>query len=293
MHAFQQNGSYSIRLAFRPAPSDRVSPSPTRLGMGTYRELLGDHPILNKNTIFQDHPRLNDQNTGYVKSVPNYSSKPFNSMKIPVYLCALLLVFTACRKDKEQIVEIPEPVEKTYEFPSDSGTYWVYEWFNVDSLGISTPVSLTDTLRITGDTTISGKEYVVYSGTKYGVPYTSYERDSSGFIVSPTGVIRHAISLTTDTLSRGEQGLLEYYRTVNPTIIYKSVPYGTYKVIQNQIHWSNLDGSPFNVCGDQEFIQYAYYDQYLGEIASQSLLLAEVVELCSYRERRLVDYYHP
>jgi hypothetical protein len=218
-------------------------------------------------------------------------------MKFLIPISILTVLILSCKKEQplinDQANDVDDNIETTHSLPSVVGAYWVYDWYLIDSLDQSCFISLTDTVTITGDTLINGDNYVIYSGTYYGNSFTSFQRDSLGFIISPNGSIYYSLELYADTLFSGQNNLHYYFKNVNPNITSIQVPFGSYNVIQNQLHWGNLDASPFTACGDQEFIEFSYYDQYLGEIASQTAFLSEAQFLCQYRERRLVDYYQP
>lgn len=113
-------------------------------------------------------------------------------------VCAL---FYSCKKNDET-PETPTPV--TYDSYSNLkvGNYWVYERFNLDTVGgIYTSLNVFDSSYIEKDTVVNGNTYyklmaINYPNTEY---IGEYLRDSLSFIVNLTGSIVFASQNFTDT----------------------------------------------------------------------------------------------
>jgi len=114
-------------------------------------------------------------------------------------LVLAISLFAACNKDKTN------PQEESNYFPMQIGNYWVYQHYNIDSLGNETDMNKTDSVIIKRDTIINNKQYFVLEGTNY--PYNGnrweildYLRDSSGYLVNFNGIIKCSENNFTDTL---------------------------------------------------------------------------------------------
>lgn len=104
----------------------------------------------------------------------------------------IFLVF-ACKKEsviKTDDTKVPEVSYPTY-MQLETGNYWVYERFNIDTNGQATALGIFDSCYVEKDTTINGKIY-----HKYVKPYfstslmiISFVRDSLHYIVNHEGGI--------------------------------------------------------------------------------------------------------
>jgi hypothetical protein len=110
--------------------------------------------------------------------------------------CFALFVITffiiSCKKDKTE--PAPVPVEYASPYPNYSqlkvGNYWVYQTYQVDTLGNSTCMFSLDSCYVEKDTLINGHIYFkVYRN--YYVPYliNLYIRDSLHYVVDAGGKI--------------------------------------------------------------------------------------------------------
>lgn len=70
----------------------------------------------------------------------------------------------------------------------------MYNTYRVDSNGVETLISVSDTLRIVGDTTMNGNTYTIKQIISYNGIVLSNEfiRDSSGYIVTAHGDIKYS-----------------------------------------------------------------------------------------------------
>jgi hypothetical protein len=132
-------------------------------------------------------------------------------------LLLLTLITISCKKEKDQIYPspIPESTAPNYGMLT-VGNYWVYERFEIDYLGVTTPMNVYDSCYISKDTIINGKTYYeMYRPNTYGSFY-SYLRDSAGCIFdhygrqrfSPTDFtsvfyIGYATARPSDTIAKG------------------------------------------------------------------------------------------
>lgn len=127
-------------------------------------------------------------------------------MRFSIYLGLVVVVtlFASCEKENSN-PPIDPVVEANY-FPLEIGNYWIYDHYDIDSLGNETKRNRTDSVILSRDTIINGNQYFVLEGTNY--PYDGGRwgivdvlRDSSGYIVSANGKIKFSVDNFTDTLA--------------------------------------------------------------------------------------------
>lgn len=219
-------------------------------------------------------------------------------MKSKLALLSLFFVLAviSCKKDNTDTpVDENEKITPTiysHTLPSTAGTYWVYETYTIDSLGAATATGIYDTTWITGDTVINGRTYHIYKGQ---APYawTSYMRDSLGYILSAPAQVAYHFLADTATISSGTDAQFGHYSLMNGGLVSKTVPFGTYSTVQLQTHWYNVNQDPFTSCGDQEYVELMHIDRQIGVVARQYSFITEIQDQCKYRELRLINYYHP
>jgi hypothetical protein len=139
-------------------------------------------------------------------------------MKKMILLLVLVTVAMACQK--EELPDNPEnpPVPEKNYYPLTIGSYWNYQSFEVDTNGIATALSYTDSVKITKDTIININTYKVFEGTNK--PFMDWGildivRDSSGYIVNIRGTIIFSPDNFADTLQQGV-----FYKTTNNDTLY-------------------------------------------------------------------------
>lgn len=146
-------------------------------------------------------------------------------------LALLIFVVTicSCKKEKDEIPTpaTPSTPATTNCFPLTTGSYWIYERFNLDTNGVETVVSV-DSSYISGDTVIAGNTFSIFVGDLLGPTYLNFRRDSSGYLVDQNGTIRGSNTNFTDTLWSGSiSGSGDfYYKMIPGTSL--SVPAGTF-----------------------------------------------------------------
>jgi hypothetical protein len=130
------------------------------------------------------------------------------SMKKNVIVISVFttLVASSCKKEKdlEPVVSettAPSANPNMYHFPLTIGSYWIYEDITVDSNNVIISHRGLDSVFVEKDTIINGKQYfkkkiVALNPTGYYVGWffenNLISRDSSGYIVNPTGkFIKH------------------------------------------------------------------------------------------------------
>ncbi len=114
-------------------------------------------------------------------------------MRNLIYLGALMVLFASC--EKSEPTEVVETKDSTNYFPMEIGNYWVYEVYEVDTLGNEENLGVLDSIVIVGDTVINNKNYFVFHGpVEYFRSFDTVQflRDSMGFVVNSCGTIKMA-----------------------------------------------------------------------------------------------------
>ncbi len=199
----------------------------------------------------------------------------------------LLIAFVACDKDNES-THIPDY------FPLSIGSYWIYNSYQIDSLGKEKLLGENDTFRIIGDTIIRGYVFSVYYGKQYvlpSLPIEQYFRDSSGYIVNEKGMIIFSQYNFTDTLFKNyfsgpNSNILEFGRIeVCPDAI--RVPAGIFEEVYNcKTTLTEYDPEEKQV-GTVDCL----YAPDVGRILRQNLFVNQFLSQKKYYEERLVNYH--
>lgn len=215
--------------------------------------------------------------------------------------CLLTFLIFSCSKD-DPIECRPYNTEGIvdWDYPTETGSFWVYEWFSLDSNGVETPMNNIDTVRIVGDSIVAGNTFAVYEEQFFGNSYnTILRRDSSGFIINHLGqqdysYVEFEEEYEPGTLNTGGLETLFLYNVMKDTrdsII--SVPAGDFSAVDREIHFY-YEGNPvLNPCGDTEFVDHRFHVPGIGEVKSTSYFVIEFQTNCSTIERRLVEYFIP
>lgn len=210
-------------------------------------------------------------------------------MKNILALTILSLLILSCKKDK--LTPLPQPAN-SYTHVSTVGSYWVYEWYDVDSTGNETPwnVSWKDTIRIVGDTTIHGEVFQHYKGKYRNTPTEYYNRDSSGYVVSPNGTIAYSYMGAPMSLSASNDGYMNqaYFIGANQTV---NTAFGSKEASTTYLEVSMVDGTPVNSCGDLSVRFYTYYVSGLGCTGTETAYIGQLQSLCAIKRAKLSAYY--
>ena len=77
-------------------------------------------------------------------------------------------------------------------FPLSQGSYWVYDWVKIDTLGNESSFNRRDSIYVAGDTLINNQNYKVLKGESFNPTLPLFYRDSSGFLVNEKGALLFA-----------------------------------------------------------------------------------------------------
>ncbi|MCU0432288.1 MAG: hypothetical protein MUC87_02405 [Bacteroidia bacterium] len=116
--------------------------------------------------------------------------------KLIIGAVSLCLLTVACKKEEDTIIpqtQNPGVTQSVAYFPLDSGSYWVYEHYRIDTLGMET-YNNNDSTFITGDTIIGGNTYSILRNIGF-YPLVQYCRDSANCIVNEKGEIIFSANL--------------------------------------------------------------------------------------------------
>jgi hypothetical protein len=214
-------------------------------------------------------------------------------MKKVMLLALVLALFTACKKDDVDPIDNNPPESSPNYFPMTVGSYWVYETYEIDSMGVETFKNMRDSLFIAGDTTIRNHTYYLLKGTKYGssqIKTLNAYRDSNSYIVSHTGNVLFHPSNFSDTLSIGLNQLgsdsvfWSYWSKMESVPNQVQVPAGTFSSIRSatEFYFSWLPDP------HKTRTHYKYYADGVGQLINQ---FSFANNFHSYFEQRLVRYH--
>lgn len=174
-----------------------------------------------------------------------------------------------------------------------TGNYWIYQHFQVDSLGNGTPLQVFDSCYVEKDTAINGNTYYKVFRPD---PFTTgedvfYWRDSLSYVVTPEGkLVFSSVDFTTvfdsyyytvntiDTVARITTQMADANQSI-------TVPAGTYNTVnckttfQMYPNWSS---------GGTYRYRHARYAMNVGIVAETFSFFASNP---IYTERRLVRYH--
>lgn len=211
-------------------------------------------------------------------------------MRKLLFILIAMSVMTSCQK------EDPTPsIESKNYMPLEVGNYWIYNHYQIDSEGNQTKLSTSDSVFISRDTSILGKQYFIIDiANNQSFKKKTYKilRDSMGYIVNEKGVIEFAQNNFIDKLN----SYIEYFkedtlytlsnRMENPDYTV-SVPAGTFEVL-NRVENINI----YKYSGEKKDIirtyQNNFYAQNTGIILDTYRFLSTPDE---FIERRLIRYH--
>lgn len=203
-----------------------------------------------------------------------------------------LVVLTACKKKDAN--NLPTQYSSYDYFPMDSGNYWIYEWYKIDSNGNESHFTWSnDTILATGDTVINGVVWKKIKSTGYGSTNftTTYYRDSIGILIGLSGFPILAVNPNVDTLytycNTSGPNLCEVY-FMNYNTRMKTVPAGTFSVIERKRALVDYTGAT-NCIGTNVRYATQTYCVGVGKISDRIFYSSD--QNCEYYEARLKNYF--
>jgi len=206
---------------------------------------------------------------------------------------AVILLVIACKKDnpiQQDPAPPAPPVPPPNYTPMSTGSYWVYEWYVVDSSGNAVVKNITDSVYITGDTIIGSYTYAIQEGTWFGFsPFRDFLRDSSGYLANSSGRIFFSATNYTDTLYiwNPMTGQTMGYTKMNDIGEMVSVPAGTFSTLNAEYIVVNLIGTW--LCIGAFDIHDNQYADNVGKVRATFQLTPDFQ--CRVFEQRLVHYH--
>jgi hypothetical protein len=208
------------------------------------------------------------------------------------------MVLCSCKKEKPESEQTPDNTTPDYVLPNTVGSYWVYEKYNVDSLGNENYLSV-DTLFITGDTIINGYTYTAFNSVFNTLPHPDHLRDSSGYIIDELGIIYYSYVNLGDTLFSfdgyvpGPNG--NYYQYRDDYMLSNlgniSTSVGQFSCYIKRSAIRDSAGGSVNVCGDLQAYGDQYYASNVGLIRYENWFYASMILECERFYFQLADYY--
>lgn len=210
-------------------------------------------------------------------------------MKKTLAFTILSLFILSCKKDK--LEPTPPPVN-SYTHVNTVGSYWVYDWYDVDSTGNETlwATGWKDTIRIVEDTTINGKVFQHYQGKQLNQFIEYFQRDSSGYVINADGSIAYSYMGAPMALSSSSDGYMKLKSFIGgiQTI---NTAFGSKQANTTYLEASMEDGSPMNSCGDLTVRFYNYYVSGLGCAGTETAYLGQLQSQCIKKRSKLSAYY--
>ncbi|MFN8315319.1 MAG: hypothetical protein U0T32_02595 [Chitinophagales bacterium] len=104
-----------------------------------------------------------------------------NKLMLLLAIVGAVFLIGCCKENQKSVVYPDFAMLKV-------GNYWIYQYFDIDSLGNATATNTYDSCYVEKDTTINGKTYYkIYKPRFEGDPTGfDFERDSLHYIVSAT-----------------------------------------------------------------------------------------------------------
>ena len=180
---------------------------------------------------------------------------------------------------------MPDVRPSSFNLVTTPGSYWIYQWYRIDTLGLETP-TFQDSIYVVGDTVINNNTFTLYAGTEFNQSAYEIYRDSLGFIVNSKGVKlwnKNAIgpfSSNSNDVATSEASMINNNSTI-------TVPAGTFASLEKSSTFCLINGNPVTPCA-QCFTGTSNYVEGVGEIIRQVTFVGS--QDCSQLERRLIRY---
>lgn len=208
-------------------------------------------------------------------------------MKFKLFTIATLLIFIFSCKKEIDVPPCESQLARSY-FPMEVGSYWIYQWYEVDSSGTEELMEgKIDTVKIIKDTLIGTSIFkkIQENNSFITAPVViKYRRDSLGFLIDPQNEIYFSSSNFTDTL--------KIINNTNFKIIYKmEVPDEPIETASGVFDCLNFQGevTPFITVDWSTQLINTYYSRGVGKVQENNFYFSNAET--SQFQRRLIEYY--
>jgi hypothetical protein len=208
-------------------------------------------------------------------------------MKFKLLSLSILLIFIFSCKKEIVTPSCESPITGSY-IPMSVGSYWIYQWYEIDSLGTEELLEgKTDTVTIVKDTFIQTSIYKkIKEVNSYILPgnVIKFRRDSLGFLVNPRNDIYFSSSNFTDTLRIDSN--------TNFKAIFKmEIPSAPIETTAGVFECLNFQGeiTPFLPVDWSTQLINTYYSRGVGKIQENTFYFSSAAE--NQFQRRLIEYH--
>lgn len=215
-------------------------------------------------------------------------------MRKLICLGLVLAMFISCDKDDDNDEIIENKNKEASYLPLEIGNYWIYQHYNIDSLGNETQVDRMDSVLISKDTMINDLQYYVLEGSSFPTNNgiwgpIDFLRDSSGYVVNFQGKIRFSEDNFVDTLVfdnriYGEDTVYTSSYKMENTAMQVSVPAGEFEVL-------NFKGTLYTPHNHPRIANPRYLNTYYSKNVGKVLSTYFYIHSLYISEKRLVRYY--
>jgi len=203
----------------------------------------------------------------------------------------LLLFLSSCKKADPILV--PQVEVNTGYFQNTIGSYWVYEWFEIDSNGVETQLGIIDTIQNISQVVINNMNYVERTTSVLGNESQNiFLRDSLGYIVDSKGEIKYSYTDFTDTLSTGAISTLDviWHKKMFDNVSI-NVPAGSFTTIESKQYIYDTTTFPFTKCGEPAIECAIIVAPGVGTVKKETGYFSSLVFCVNRYEGRLIDYH--
>ena len=203
------------------------------------------------------------------------------------FACSAILLAFSCKDKDDDATTTPIPA--TDYFPLTAGSYWIYNWVKIDTLGNETPQVRMDTVTVVGDTVVNGLNYSIVEGTVFGGGVRHIYRDSSGYLVEAAGgtaefSVSLNIALGNDTTWIGDMPAFWTSESMDVEPASVTVPAGTFESCLVKIQ--TIYPLEFDIPAGNRIYPY-HYAKGVGLVKYRTSFLSSF----DYLEARLSDYH--
>ncbi len=214
--------------------------------------------------------------------------------KIVILVLMIFGIMSSCQKDKSISPSTSFSVKTQGNYSAlQVGNYWVYQQFDLDSLGNTTPLNKFDSCYVEKDTLINGIVYYKYLSPR---PYTTnklnvmFLRDSLDYIVTNYGLKWFSSSDFSTVLFQNYQFIMSdtmcnSVMKMEPGNTNVVTPAGVFNTLNAQIKHSFYPN--WNQAGSVRYSNRRHAEN-VGVVLET---LPSFVNSKSYQERRLMRYH--